>query len=99
DVCVHPGSRLQSRRWYLVRFAQVANHLAGQGLRIVLTGTKEERPLVDELSRMIKATHFNLAGQTSLGALAALLRGACLLVSNDSGVSHLASAVKTHSVV
>lgn len=98
-ICIHPGARLLSRRWLPERFAQVSDELAGAGFKIVLTGGKEEETLVASVSSMMKAPHVNLAGKTDLGTLGALLKGARLLVCNDTGVSLMAAALKVPSVV
>jgi ADP-heptose:LPS heptosyltransferase len=98
-ICIHPGASDALRQWKLEHFAAVADTLASYGFKIVLTGTAEESSLTDYLARRMKATAVNLAGYTSLGALAALVADARLLVCNDTGVSHLASALSTPSVV
>ena len=98
-ACVHAGARMPSRRWPPERFAQVADELAAQGLTVVLTGSQEERALVNEVQARMAEGAINLAGRTSLGALVVLLARARLLVCNDTGVSHLAAATRTPSVV
>jgi ADP-heptose:LPS heptosyltransferase len=98
-VCIHPGARMQSRRWLPQRFARVADGLADQGLHVVLTGSADERPVVDAVLQAMRAPAIDLCGRTDLGALAALITGARLLVSNDTGVSHIAAAVATPSVI
>jgi ADP-heptose:LPS heptosyltransferase len=97
-VCLHPGSQLPSRRWYPERFAQVADALAADGLTIVLTGVAGEAELTREVARAMRAPAVDLAGKTTLGAIAALIDGARLLLSNDTGVAHIAVARRTPSV-
>lgn len=98
-VCIHAGARGATRRWHAARFAQVGDALAARGYRIVLTGTAAEAELVAAVARAMTAPAWNLAGRTTLGTLAALIADARLLVCNDTGVSHLAAALKTASVI
>ncbi len=97
-VCIHPGARAPERRWAADKFAAVADILAGQGFTIVLTGSDEERSLVSRVAGGMRAPCINLAGRTGVGCLAALLNNARLLICNDTGVMHLAAAVRTASI-
>lgn len=96
---VHPGARFPSRRWSPARFAAVADALAAEGMVVVLTGVADEAPVVAEVRALMRTSCVDLTGRLSLGALAALLDGARLVISNDTGISHLASAVGAPSVV
>jgi len=97
-LAIHPGSGAYSvaRRWYPERFAAVADSLAERhGLGVVVVGTADERTLADEVLGHMRRPGVNLAGRTSLDELGGVLRRCALLVGNDSGVGHLASAVGT----
>ncbi len=96
---IHAGSRQAERRWSIDRFAALGDELAARGLDIVLTGTSEECTLTKALAVQMQTRAVNLAGQTSLGCLAALLSASRLVVSNDTGVSHLAEALDIPSLV
>ncbi len=98
-ACVHPGARAVDRRWPPEAFARVADALAARGLRVVLTGSADETTLTREVVRHMHAPAIDIAGRTSLGGLAAVVSGARLLVSNDTGVSHVADALAIPSVV
>ncbi|HWP17973.1 MAG TPA: glycosyltransferase family 9 protein [Burkholderiaceae bacterium] len=96
---VHPGAQLPSRRWPAERFARVADMLAGQGLAVVLTGTAGERGLACQVRAAMRSPAIDLAGRTGLWEMGALLEGARLLVSNDTGVTHVAAALGTPTIV
>lgn len=98
-VCVHPGARMPTRRWWPERFAAVADTLVLSGFHVVLTGAPSEAALVDAVLRHMRQRAASVVGETSLGGLAALLRLARLLICNDTGVSHVAAAVRAPSVI
>ena len=81
------------------RFAEVAQALRELGLTVVVTGGAAEAQTVSRFLREAPADVVDLSGRTSFGALTALLAGARLLVANDTGVSHLAAALRTPSVI
>lgn len=97
-VCVHPGAELESRRWYPERFAVVADELAARGLRVVVTGTGREAALARRVVERMRAPAVDLVGRTTLGGLTALVDGARLVVTNDTGVRHVAAARGTPCV-
>ena len=98
-VCVHAGGRRPAHRWAPERFAAVADHLAALGLKIVLTGTEQERPLGNAVTQAMQSRPINLMGRTNLGSLAVLLSRSRMLVSNDTGLSHMAAALQVPSVI
>ncbi|TDD67375.1 glycosyltransferase family 9 protein [Jiangella aurantiaca] len=100
-LVVHPGAGSGARRWPADRFAAVARRLADTGRGpVVVTGSAAETPLASAV-----AAHAGLppsavlAGRLSLTELAALVAWAGLVVANDTGVAHLASAYGVRSVV
>jgi len=99
-ICIHPGARARDKCWPPRCFAEVADRLAAEfGLRIVLTGSAAEADLAEEVARHMQARPVNAAAPISIGAMAALMSRAKLLVCNDTGVSHISAGIKLKSVV
>ncbi len=99
-IAIYPGSGEYSpaRRWPPERFISVGRALQQQcKARIVVIGGPGEKELCQRVADGIpNAT--SLAGQTSLGQLAALLECCNLFLGNDGGPMHLAAAVGTRVV-
>lgn len=98
-VCIHPGSRGTWRQWPVKYFAALADYCIEQGYKAVITGTKDEAAIIDAVIAHMRYKPINTAGKTSMGAVGALIQNAAMLISNCTGVSHIASAFKTPSIV
>jgi ADP-heptose:LPS heptosyltransferase len=98
-VVVHPGASVAERRWSPDGFAAVARALAADH-RVVVTGSAAERDLAVSVAKAAGLPDSSvLAGELDLAELAALVADADLVVANDTGVGHLATAYGTPSVV
>jgi ADP-heptose:LPS heptosyltransferase len=96
-VVLAPGAGWPGKMWPSDRFGELGRRIAQRyNYPIVVIGGRSERQLADEVAG--RAAH-NLAGETSLGALGALLERARLVVTNDSGPYHIAAALKTPTVL
>jgi ADP-heptose:LPS heptosyltransferase len=98
-ICLHPGSRGNWRQWPPLYFAALGDYCVKNNCQVVITGTKEEIPVVAEVVNLMKSAPIVAAGKTSLGAVAVLIDQAYALISNCTGVAHIAAALKTQSVV
>ena len=95
-VLLSPASRWPSKEWLPDGFARTARALIDQRrARIVLTGTARERPRAERIRALLQDDAVNLAGQTTLSELIALIADADLLITNDSGPMHIADALQT----
>lgn len=97
---IHPGAASASRRWPPERWAAVARHERERGREVLVTGSRGELGL----ARWIAAEagldpRREIAGRTDVGTLAAFVAAADVLVCGDTGVAHLATALRVPSVL
>lgn len=91
---VNPGATYGSaKRWYPDRFAAVARTLSAQwGAKVVLTGGPGETAIAADIAHALAGNCLNMAGQTSIRELMALIKRCNFFITNDSGPMHLAAA-------
>jgi ADP-heptose:LPS heptosyltransferase len=94
---LHPGAASEARRWPVERWAEVARAI---GPPLAITGGPQERELAHAVARLAGLPErVVLAGRTGLLGLAAAVAAAERVLSADTGVAHLATALRTPSVV
>ena len=98
-VILFPGASWHGRQWSGPDFLEVGKQLNRlHGWQIVFCGGPSERALCQKIAEAIPTTSLNLAGQTTLVELAELIRGAQLLIANETSAVHMAAAVGTTAV-
>ncbi len=93
-VVVAPGSVWATKRWLPEYYSEVCDYLKGTGFEVVLVGSVSERDVCEAVAKGMTDVK-NLCGRTSLREFFAIVKGAELVVSNDSSPVHVAVSVKT----
>ncbi|HEU0189369.1 MAG TPA: lipopolysaccharide heptosyltransferase II [Gallionella sp.] len=89
-----PGAEYgPAKRWPAAYYANVAQRLLQHGYTVWLIGSSKDKHAADEINELAGSHCTNLCGRTDLGDALALLSSAKLVISNDSGLMHLAAAL------
>ena len=96
-AAIHPGSGGATKRWPTERFAAVADRIARQ-ISVVLFSGPADGDLTEHIAARMRSRPVVIPSPP-LRHLAALFSHAAAYLGNDSGPSHLASAVETPAVV
>ncbi|HET7488582.1 MAG TPA: glycosyltransferase family 9 protein [Acidimicrobiales bacterium] len=100
STVVHPGAAYPARRWPAARWAAVARAEASAGRAVVVTGGASEAGLARGVAAAAGLpSSAVLAGATGVVELAAVVGAAGRVVCGDTGVAHLATALRRPSVV
>ncbi len=101
-IVIHPGSGAAVKLWRTEGWAACANALTkaltiATPVRIMLTGSNNERPMLEEIAQSMQSPAV-LVTDATIGQLAALLARALIVLGVDSGPLHLAVAQGTPTV-
>ncbi len=94
-VGVSPGAEYgPAKRWFPDRFAGLINRVKNvYDAEIVLVGSENDRDVCGSVNRQVSGNIIDMSGKTTIKQLIALLKKMNLLITNDTGTMHLASAV------
>lgn len=93
-ACLCPGAEYgPAKRWPVRHFASLARRLADRGFAVWLLGSAKDAPVAEAVRVASEGACESLAGRTDLGDATDLLACATVVVSNDSGLMHVAAAV------
>jgi ADP-heptose:LPS heptosyltransferase len=92
-IAIAPGAKRPASRWPGARFGEVGAALVGAGFQVLLLGSEQDRIINQEVASLIGDHVHDVSGRTDITLLGALISQCCLVICNDSGPQHLASAL------
>lgn len=89
-----PGAEYgPAKRWPIHHYAALARKVGADGTAIWIIGSSKDREVGDAIALQSEGTALNLCGRTNLEQAIDLIAGAQAVVSNDSGLMHVAAAL------
>jgi lipopolysaccharide heptosyltransferase II len=95
---IHPAAAFDTKQWATRNFARVAEELSARGFNCIAIAAPSESHVIAELIEESFA-HIETFTNLSLPEVTALAARSRLFVGNDSGIAHIAAAVRVPSVV
>jgi len=95
-----PGAEFgPAKRWPEEHYAHVARAKIAEGWQVWLLGSAKDNSVTEKIMQLTQNQCINLAGKTSLVEAVDLLSLANAVVSNDSGLMHIAAALQKPLIV
>ena len=93
-----PGAEFgTAKQWPATHYAELANAMLSQGWQLLILGSQADQTIAQDIVAKIDTQYspaaFNLCGKTELSDAIDLLGSADSVVSNDSGLMHIAAAL------
>ncbi len=99
-IALCPGAEFgPAKRWPTEYFAQVAQEKIAEGAVIWIFGSVKDQPIAAEIQRLTNHACVDLTGRTTLGEAIDLISLAQIVISNDSGLMHIAASLNRPLVV
>ena len=90
-----PGSVWPTKAWLPEYYGEVIKYYSGKGYETVIVGSKSDLPYCQKAWETSGKVAKNLCGKTGLREFFSVIKGAALVISNDSSPVHVAVSVKT----
>lgn len=95
-INISASLRWQSKNWPIDNLVKLCLLLSQKKISVVVTGTTQDIPIAEEVSRALKDIKIiNACGKTSVNQLACLIKKCSVYISADSAPLHIACAMKT----
>ena len=89
-----PGAEYgEAKRWPAEYYAKVANEVLKEGWQVWLFGSDKDVPVTTKINQLTQNKCLDLGGKTELGEAIDLMVLCHTVVSNDSGLMHIAAAL------
>ncbi len=98
-IALCPGAQYgPAKQWPAQHFAAVARHLLRHGHQVWLFGSANDQPIAAQINHLCQQRCADLTGRTTLDQAMDLMSLATHVVSNDSGLMHIAAAIGCHVI-
>ena len=98
-VVINPGAKSHLKRWPVEKYAELADKIKNElNMRVLFVGSGDDAETIRNVKNKMSQSAENLCDKTSVGALAALMEKAKVVITNDSAPLHVASAVGAPTV-
>lgn len=98
-VAIHPGSGSKKKNWSARRYSEVAKYLTSCGIKLLIISGPADETVISYISKDINMESVVVLKNMKLPAIAAILKRVDFYLGNDSGISHIAAAVNTPSLL
>jgi heptosyltransferase II len=89
-----PGAEYgEAKRWPATYYAEVANYALDHGWQVLLFGSDKDIPVTSEIDQKTQSRCIDLGGKTKLGDAIDIMSLCNTVISNDSGLMHVAAAL------